>query len=522
MSGLPENQKGAASGKDGQHSDRHETPSGGNEIFRRIATYTPGTLIPAAITLATSMVFTRLFSAEDYGTFSLAFVVATMMKTGLSNWLVLSVNRFLPPEAEIEGQRRVKSAVVLSTFLMLAVESLVGLIFVIAAPYLMDSQRGALVIPALLYVLVTSTFEVLSAVFAAEHRAAEFVGYQLVLSTTTFALRLVLVFTVFEGQISVMFWSLVITTGVLAPVLWVRAGLSAPKPATLHAAMGSPEVMRLAAVFVRFGLPMTMWLVASVFMDVGDRFVINRLLGASSVGIYDANYRLVNGVVSLMIAPIAVTLYPYLMAISGSGAPKHVGQVIGLIVENMMILATLAVGLTALFREDLSLLLGPSFREGSVIMPIVMAGVFAFHIGSYAHKPFEIEGRTGPMVGYAFAAAALNLILNFTLIPRVGYIGAAYATLAAYVFYTASLTRLGRRVYPWKIDGRRTARLVIWVSLGLMIIAGLRILLTQYYSSGGAFVVALIASGFLGLWVLTNIRRSVLTVPGLGPIGSKE
>lgn len=498
-----------------------ESESGGPEILRRIITYTPGSLIPAAITLATSMLFTRLFTAGDYGAFSLALVVATMLKTGLSNWLSLSATRFLPLQPAPEQQRHVKSALVLSTVAMLFAELLVGLVVVIAGPFLVDVQETGLVLPAMLYVLVTSTFEVLSAVFAAEHRAGEFVTYQLILSAVTFILRIILVSTVLEGEISLMFWSLVLTTGALVPVLWMRAGLAGPTPAALRKACASPEIVRLSLAFVKFGLPMTMWLVASVLMDVGDRFVINALLGPSSVGIYDANYRLVTGLVSLMIVPISITLYPYLMSISGSGVSQHIGLVIGVIVENLLILGTLAVGITFVFEQDLSLLLGPSFREGSVIMPIALAGVFAFHIGSFAHKPFEIVGRTGPMVGFAFAAAALNIVLNFTLIPIVGIIGAAYATLAAYVSYTASIGALGRRIYRWRIAGRATARIMVTVAVALVLIFGMRVVVTHYTPFGG-FLAALGLSSVLGLWVLGRIRRSVMAVPRLTPTASKE
>lgn len=139
-----------------------------------------------------------------------------------------------------------------------------------------------------------------------------------------------------------------------------------------------------------------------------------------------------------MVAPVTITLHPYLMGISGSGDANRIGRVIGTIVENLF-------------------LLGPQSREGSIVMPIVLVGVFAFNTGTFAHKPFEIVGRARVMVTFGVVSAAANLVGCFVLIPQVSHIGAAYATLMAYVLYTVGVGALGRRLFPWRIDVRRVA-----------------------------------------------------------------
>jgi O-antigen/teichoic acid export membrane protein len=57
----------------------------------------------------------------------------------------------------------------------------------------------------------------------------------------------------------------------------------------------------------------------------------------------------------------------------------------------------------------------------------------------------------------ATAAAILNFSLNFWLIPAYGMLGAAYATLAAYILLMAVRTWNAQKVYPVSYQWRRVA-----------------------------------------------------------------
>ena len=48
----------------------------------------------------------------------------------------------------------------------------------------------------------------------------------------------------------------------------------------------------------------------------------------------------------------------------------------------------------------------------------------------------------------AALAAALNLLMNYLLIPRLGWVGAAIATNAAFLFATTGIFILGMQRFP--------------------------------------------------------------------------
>lgn len=476
-------------------------------LLKRIVIYLPGSVVPAVLALVTSMVFTRIFTAAEFGMFSLAAIVfAVPLKVVSTTWLVQSVTKFLPPVTDQDERRTVLDAVLLTSVLIVLAQSALGALAYAAGHFVLSDQWRPFLLPALLFIIVTSLFEILSALFTAEARAGSYTTFKLSDSVLTLALRLVMVSGLMSMDVTLMIWSVVISNGLLIPLMWRRVGLARPLRAA--AAFRSVETRRLSRSFVGFGFPMTLWLFASILLDVGDRWVIKLLLGSGAVGIYDASYRLIAGVAALMVVPVTITVHPYVMSLVGASDTRRTGRVIGFVVDNLSVVAVFAVGFTFVLRDDIGMvLLGPEFREGSKIMPAVLAGVFLANIGTFAHKPFEIVGRTRPMVLTAFGAAGVNLALDFLLIPFMGYAGAAYATLISYLLYTIGVGLLGRRIIPWHMNVRRVLGQGTVIVLGFGAIEWFRRTTDPHYALDllGTLVGTTIVAGFVA-WQLVRWR----------------
>ena len=55
-------------------------PQDGSALLHRIVVYAPASVVPAVVTLLTSVIFTRIFDADQFGLFSLALVVANIAR----------------------------------------------------------------------------------------------------------------------------------------------------------------------------------------------------------------------------------------------------------------------------------------------------------------------------------------------------------------------------------------------------------------------------------------------------------
>lgn len=493
----------------------------GRALLKRALTYVPSSVLPAALTLVTSMVFTRIFSAAAFGTYSLFLVIATPVKLILTSWVSQATSKFVPQAQTEEGRLHTKEALAVAVVIALSCESVLGLTSLLLFTRLLTDQNQSYLTPMVAFVIVSSIFDALTTLLTAEHRAREYTAFRVTDSVLTLIFRLLMVSAVVRMDLTLMFWSVAISNGLLVPVLWRRSGM--PRARRLRALMASPQARRTVRSFAAFGLPMTIWYLSSVLLDVADRFVIGAFAGPASVGIYDANYRLIFGTAFLMVVPVTVTLHPYLMSISGAGDSHRIGVVIGSIVENLLLVGSVAVGLAFLFSRDVAtLLLGPQFREGHVIMPVVLAGVLFYNIGLFAHKPFEVIGRPGPMVMINLTAAAVNVGLNIVLVPLFGYVGSAYATLASYALYAAWVGLRGRRIFLWRLDLRRIA---IYLAGTILAVAGIRALRAALHSLPGwvGLFISLAVSGLgAGCSLMYLIRHrspemSVRSEPPMDP-----
>jgi hypothetical protein len=379
------------------------------------------------------------------------------------------------------ARQRIKDVIFFSTSAVIILETLFGLLAFAVLSHVLPPPWRAFLVPTFFFVVVTSGIEVLYTVFPMENRPREYVSYRLLDSFTTFGIRLFMAYGFFHFNITLMFWSVVISNSLLFPVMWVRAGLPVLPCTAAH--LWSSQVRNLIISF----------------------------LGPAPVGIYDANYRLIAGLATILTIPVSITLYPYFMGISTSNDNERIGKVISLIVEKLFLFGLLCVGVTFTMHGELAkILLGPKFREGSIIMPFILAGVFLFNIGLYVHKPFEITGRTKTMVICGLTSAAINLFFCFLLIPPFGYLGAAYATMLSYLLYAVCVGYLGRRLIPWRLDVNRITAHSVVILLGIAVIFSI-----QHFTAGlpSLWNVGITAAANISLGAAAAIRLFFFPTP---------
>jgi O-antigen/teichoic acid export membrane protein len=81
--------------------------------------------------------------------------------------------------------------------------------------------------------------------------------------------------------------------------------------------------------------------------------------------------------------------------------------------------------------------------------------------------PVTLAKRTDLVAGATMIGPAVSISSNFLLIPRWGLMGAASATLLAYLAMSAALFLIARRVYPVGYEYRRLGHLAACLTLSL-------------------------------------------------------
>jgi O-antigen/teichoic acid export membrane protein len=213
----------------------------------------------------------------------------------------------------------------------------------------------------------------------------------------------------------------------------------------------------LLGSLVRFGVPTVPAALAAMVVQVADRPLLGWLAGPAAVGIYNANYRLA---IPMMLAVSVFETAWRPLYLHHADDPK-IGELLVRALRYFLAVAVVLFALVTLFIGDIVAvpigtghLIGSAYWEGLPIVPIVMAGYIALGITTAMAASLHVTKRTVLLPAVHGVAAVANVALNLVLIPQLGYVGAAWATVGAYAIGAVATTRAAVRVlpirYPWR------------------------------------------------------------------------
>lgn len=435
--------------------------------------------------------FTRVFSARDFGRYGLVASIVTLATAVASQWLQQGATRFLPGAAG--GTLAETLGATALGLLGSAVAALVfGALVALPVVRMTGSSWAPFAPAAVAAVVLLVLFNGTCAVLQARMHASRYRVYRVLDAAARFGFAGGLVF-VLARRAEMLLWAQVLSGLALVPFVWRDAALPGIRAVARAWRSHAARLRALAA----YGVPMVGWYLAAVLLEVGDRYIIEFFRGSREVGIYSANYGLVNGAVGLLAAPILLAAHPFLMRAWERGNRPVAMQWLGAIAEWFAIAGlVLTAGLWIFARDVARLLLGPEFREGYRVMPLALGGLVAWQLGMYTHKPLEFAGATRTMLAASLVAAAANVGLNVVLVPHYGYLAAAYTTLACYAGYTVLTFALGRRLLRWAPDWRwLTSRAALAISV-----------------FWGASWVAVVLRARIGPWAALTLKGVVVLI----------
>lgn len=204
--------------------------------------------------------------------------------------------------------------------------------------------------------------------------------------------------------------------------------------------------LQLYRPMLAFGIPMVGYELCSIVLALGDRYVLQTLLGAEAVGIYSAAYNLCEYVQALLIASMGQAIMPMYMRLwDEKGETETAAFIRRFMHYYVMLVLPIVAGLAAVGPELLSVLASAKYSEGAVIIPYVIAGMILDGAIVITGAGLYIQKRTKTIMLLVLGSAVLNLALNFVLVPSMGILGAAVATLVSYAGLAALTLLLGQR-----------------------------------------------------------------------------
>lgn len=421
------------------------------KLLVHVSTYSIGSLLVTLAGFISFPILTRLLSQGDYGLLSLVGVTLTLLvaigKLGLQNPII---RFYSDAESDRDGWNLKKyySTIIFGMAIIGLLITFIWLIIVYFAPVSLwtDKQLRFVFMVTSLLVLIRILDSAFSNIFRAQQKSRLLSTYRVYRRYATLILVVITIFYISNSLLGLYLATIIVE---LLSVFILGYLLLKNKKLSLKSF--SPFLLKQMLIF---GIPLVGHELAWVLHNTGDRYLIQWIMGAESLGAYAAAYNLSDYVRIIVIMSLYQALPPIYLKIWANEGEQATREFIERSLHfYMMVALPVIAGISVVGPTLLNILATEKFSAGAVIIPYVIAGMVIngsavmFGAGLYIHKQTKI------LMVLMLISAIFNIILNLFLIPRFGIEGAAIATLISYTCFAISNKIVSSRKFhitiPW-------------------------------------------------------------------------
>jgi O-antigen/teichoic acid export membrane protein len=461
----------------------------GKSLIRDAALYGTGHVVARSTYLILIPVLTRALRPEELGAVELLMAGSILATSAVSLEINQGLARFVPAGSTLERRALASTALwfAAGAFAALTAAALLGA-ELIAALVLGSAEYSTAVRVAAMYTLVNGLFLVVHGQLRWELRAGSYAAVAVIAALAS-TVGVVVLVGILQGGVASLFVGY--ATGSLI-ALTIGAYLAR------ESLRGPFSVERLRQL-LSYSAPLAPAAGAAFLAAYADRFVIGAFLGNTQVGVYSVGYRLAS-IMSLATMAIQLALPPLIYARYEIGStPKDLAGVFKTAV-GMAALLWLALSLFA--SELVAILATSEYEHAASVVPYISAALLLNGLIAFA-PGLNIAGRTKLVAGVSIISASLGVGLNVALVPSLGVLGSAIASVLAAATAFTFMMAMSQRHYPVPIQ---------WTSISVLasVAVGAYILsqLITASSFAGTAVKVIILVAVAAVFVLIAMRQS--------------
>jgi O-antigen/teichoic acid export membrane protein len=252
---------------------------------------------------------------------------------------------------------------------------------------------------------------------------------------------------------------------------------------------------------LKFGIPYLAAGFASMIVQVIDIPIVRKLTDTATLGIYRQNYKL--GIFMMLF--VQMFNYAWQPFFLENAKNKDAKELFAKVFTLFLIFTSISWAFLSLFIGDLvqieivgKTILGREFLGGLTIVPIILLAYLFNGLYMNFTAGIYIKEKTNYFPVVTIAGALVNVAVNFTLIPKLGIMGAAWATLASYVVMAGGLFIVSQKFYKIDYEYSKIIR--------VFLIIGVTAFLIYFFNNEMSFgIKGLLFLGFIALMFLFRI-----------------
>lgn len=462
-----------------------------SNLFKSVAWYGVGNIIARSMALILLPLYSNLISANEFGNYSLLISVYTIIATIYQFGMSSALNKYYTEEAD-EQKKKVVFSTILNSIIILGIALTLGvtLFSTSIVSFIFGSPSFSLL---LIMLMVSLFFETINfyiiLLLKTKELPKETVVYSIVGAVVNLGLNILFVYY--------LRWSIsgIILAQLISGVILFFVSLPVIKGTYIFIV----DKKILLAVIV-FSLPLLAGSLFTALTNVADRFIINAFMSKDDVGIYSFVYRIAL-LMNVFVVSFAMAWNPHSVK---QYFKKNYGDSYGKTLSHFLAGGMLLFLFVSLFIEILfetkifgTFILNPIYKPGLLVFPFIMVGYFFNGISTYYSVYPYVSNKTYQLFITDFIALSLNIGMNYLLIPKIGLLGAAISTAAAFFFGALYLFFISRKKLEIKYEKKEMSLIII----GGIIVYVIGTLVHSFYLN-----IILLSSYTLLLYKVCNIQ----------------
>lgn len=461
------------------------------EISSHSLIYSLATIASSAASIILLPIYTRYLSRTDYGILEILeytnVFITIIVAAGFNSALPRFVN-----EAETSKEK----SLVISTAIIFSV--IAGVVACLVFFYFNDNlsllilgavEHKKLINLNIIVFYLQLIVYISNAGFIATKKSKIYLGYMFIKLVLTISFNIYFIVILQFGVLGMLYGN-IIGSGLTAIILITHT--------LLKNGNGFSYIHLRNILF--FGLPLVPATVLATLMHNADKYLIRYFCTLSDVGIYALGYKF-----SFMLNVLIMQSFNYIWTGSAiyeiqnkPDSAKLYGR-IGTYAITVNVFAQLALSVFSV--PIIRILADPKFYASHEVIPFVSLGLsfhafyFFFSIGAFTQKKTWLLN-----IAY-LPATALSIIANIYLLPKLGYMAAAFLCVATYLSFISILYLTCRGLIKIEYDFKRILQVFGLVAV-IYAISSLHIFENTIYEiiKGGLLLVTFPLMLFVGKW----------------------
>jgi len=399
------------------------------KVVKGAAIFFIGTVLSLLISFVGRIIIIRYLTPAQFGIISLAGVIfsitGTLTSLGLPEGLTRQASYFLGRGQSEKAKAIFKAGLVLSL--------IIGLVVAVALFILSNLFAEFFDVPDLSWVLkmysVSFPFGMLAGVYFSVFRTYERVDIKVIFEDLLpNILKLSLIATVVVLGLS-FYWAVIayVLPAIISGAVFLVYSLKNIDLKT------SENYLKYWKPLILFSLPLLIQMILGMVITWTDTIMIGYYLNPTEVGLYNGAQPLAKLMQTFLTAVIFL-YFPIASQLYARNQIKEMGRTYAIITKWLMS-ASLPIFLVLFLFPDvvLWLLYGEKYVPAANVLKILALGFFIHTMLGPNGITLIAAGKPNIPMAASFAAAIVNVIFNFVLIPLLGITGAAVASVLTYV-----------------------------------------------------------------------------------------